>query len=442
MTTKYLEIDSTFRNRNIWPLPGKFQLLLAKSAPPTAQTADDPVSLATPVVAWKSNYFAMAPSTTTITGSISTTGFGAANSPTVVIFSAQNLHHELNYYKNCVATFTQNECGCSRQIRSRVVSYQYLGNDEAKLVLESPINNLSFSDTITLSDPTDFTVSKIFVPGSTTIYEDCILYDETTTRFEPITNFDEMTNCVTVSSLSGCSQTDAFSIRRQPPVFIGNILSATGTNIVIGLIDIDILGSFIRVKPTYPSVSPAGEIRRIISYNPSTSTAIIATEFSADPTGFNYEILKYNFDNFNPFVYIGSRQCESKTCNIRLVNLSLPSTLLKCGLRGTIRRYPYVYVKLAPINTSINDILSSNNPNASPMLFRAVLGDNHSKESAFVNLTGDDTIQRIKFQIETDFDFSVSLPSGEIFQSASQEFYSPQQPNPSIQISALFEIKS
>ena len=55
MNSRYLEIDSTYRDRNKFPLPSNFEIPMAQSARKTLNNAEDPVSLGIPIRAWTCN---------------------------------------------------------------------------------------------------------------------------------------------------------------------------------------------------------------------------------------------------------------------------------------------------------------------------------------------------------------------------------------------------
>jgi hypothetical protein len=76
------------------------------------------------------------------------------------------------------------------------------------------------------------------------------------------------------------------------------------------------------------------------------------------------------------------------------------------------------------------------------MVFRVPVYDVQNPiASAFVKLDGDGMVQTLKFKPNDNIFFSVRLPNGELFKTLDVEKYSPQQPNPDIQISALFGFK-
>ena len=54
---RYLEIDSTYRNRNLWPDPSNFEIEISQTGTKNKNNALDPVSLSTPIKVWKSKQF-------------------------------------------------------------------------------------------------------------------------------------------------------------------------------------------------------------------------------------------------------------------------------------------------------------------------------------------------------------------------------------------------
>ena len=168
------------------------------------------------------------------------------------------------------------------------------------------------------------------------------------------------------------------------------------------------------------------------------------------PTVANYQgacILPFSYDNQNPFVYTGSltSQQEMVCYEVELLNLVLPNSELAVGEGGNIAYYPYVYVELQNVNSAsshLKNIIYSNNPNATNMLFRAAVDDvPNPLNSSFIKIDGDGAVQTIKFKPNDNLKFSVRLQNGEIFKTILPEFISPSRPNPLSQISAYFSIK-
>jgi hypothetical protein len=158
-------------------------------------------------------------------------------------------------------------------------------------------------------------------------------------------------------------------------------------------------------------------------------------------------ILPFSYDNLNPFVFTGSQVSQQDVVcyEIELLNLILPNQTLSVAEGGLISYYPYVYVQLTNIDASggrLKNIIYSNNPNATNMLFRAAVDDVPNPiTSTFIKIDGDGAVQTIKFKPNDNLLFAVYMPDGEVFQTLEPEWLSPCIPNPKAQISAYFSIK-
>jgi hypothetical protein len=139
---------------------------------------------------------------------------------------------------------------------------------------------------------------------------------------------------------------------------------------------------------------------------------------------------------------------------MELINLILPNQYLDVGFGSLISFYQYVYVEIQ--NAEGNGItaggannIPSNNPNAVSMTFRATIDDvPNPVNSTFIKIDGDGMSQTLKFNPNQSLKFAVYLGHGggggnrrELFSTRVDEWFSPSQPNPIIQISAMFRIK-
>ena len=257
--TQYLEITSARRNRNEYPLPAQFEVPLSQSGQKLAINSVDPVSIAAAETRWKANSFnaieaAGDPYKINVQVSADTLvpeKIGNASSTFTLFVETLSsptsgpgaLHTLKNYYRGAVATIRDEETSIDRR---RIIEYEFLGNDQAKMVFESP-----FSSTITpgttvlcITDPTsldlaDHTSPYFFVPASPNIsnaYTNYKLYNETHEQSRRIKSFDPVTHLVGVdTSKSKVSTTtegpitnwtpeDLFSIRRiDPTIFIQSL---------------------------------------------------------------------------------------------------------------------------------------------------------------------------------------------------------------------------
>jgi hypothetical protein len=448
MTTKYIDVDSTYRNRAIWPQPGAFQLLESPSGGRSAAAAVDPVSNAAPIVEWTSNAFATTGATTFITATVVGGGIGNANSPTTIIATAPNLQTAANYYINATLQVPSHAATVTGPITTVVTAYKYLGNNIGQFTVNPAVATLA-GDAVTLRDPTQLSVNALFVPtGSTTknAYVGDYVYDETINAYLPIGAYDNATGLVTlVGSTVGWSPTDTFEIVKQPPAFVGVAGAASTTSTVVlgasAATNPNLIGSFVRL-------SPSGQTSRIVAYDATTTIATVSPPFTTPVAGVAYQLLLYSYDNFTPFTYVGTRQYEQLTYAVSLNRLMLPTGTLAVASGGTILDYPYVYVEFSPIDTNTTSVFNSNNPHATRALFRA---SNYARSTQmpttgtatpFVRFIGDDMTQRVRFSPDTNFNFRVVMPTtGETFALVAQDSVAPAAPIAAVQLSALFQLE-
>jgi hypothetical protein len=151
-------------------------------------------------------------------------------------------------------------------------------------------------------------------------------------------------------------------------------------------------------------------------------------------------IITYKYDNANPLDYNGSIVSQSQTpCySVTLSRLILPNKPLLTGSR--IAFYPYVYVEFtdATAPTGASHVINSNNPNSKRALFTIGIPQVSSPDQqAFLTLSEGNT-QIIKFKPNDNLRFSVYLPDGTIFTTLVPDSFSPYEPEPSLQINAVF----
>lgn len=470
--TKYIEIDSTYRNRNEWPLPGEFEVLISQSGRKGKENAMDPVSIQTPVFCWTSNRVDANTSGIQLTGVIDSIGglnnIAASNdNNTFIITSAAGNLQQLNNYYN--ALILKNTTISEQR---RIIGYQYLGTDtggtnDRGLITVNTSFGSSFANgnSFSINDPTDISNTSyplFFVPDGrvgTDSYKSYLLYNETRNEYRVITNYDLTTHLLSIDTTSPVTTwtiTDNYCIRKQIPLSFFTIAGGTTINNVVLSVGASTENDFynnqfIRIRATtYGNslTSPEGEIRRITDYDGSTLTISVSPPFSLVPTiGNIVEILDFSYDNLNPFVYTGSQvsQQEMVCYEIELLNLILPNKTLSSGFGSRIAFYPYIYVELSNVSGASagnKNLIYSNNPNATSMIFRVPIDDVPNPIiTSFIKVDGDSMVQTIKFKPNDNLRFSVKLSNGQIYQTVDQEYYSPSPPNSEIQISALFAVR-
>jgi hypothetical protein len=163
-------------------------------------------------------------------------------------------------------------------------------------------------------------------------------------------------------------------------------------------------------------------------------------------------ILPFTYDNLYPFVNAYSQFTNSaQWYEIELINLILPNSILDSGFGGFTSFYQYLYVEIHNTrgsgSSSSNDILS-NNSSSVRMTFRATIDDIPNQiNSTFIKIDGDGMTQVVRFDPQDNLKFAVYLSNStnpnerEIFKVLDPERFSPNPPNPLIQISAMFSLK-
>lgn len=493
---RYLEFDSSYRNRNDWPLASQFQIPISQSGRKDRFYALDPVCLATPIITWTSNNLNKANSNN-LTGTILFDSppelpYTSDNQTFVIKTSAPNILQQLeNYYVGLVITLTSGLI----LSRRRITGYKYLltntPNYDLGLITisssfpEGVINGVAFS----ITDPTDVTTSAsnpyIFVPAGRVqknAYTGYYLYNENLKEYRNIGEYDTITHMITLNTsgitsynsgpVTGWLNTHNYCIRKNVPYLPSNssayptpIGTITTNSITIsGLQDINpnaYKNYAIRVVANFSTpeyynyvdnqiVAPLNESRIINSsvYNSGNTTLTFYPPFNATPTINSYiEILSFSYDNFNPFTYTGSlvSQQDMVCYEIELLNLILPNEVLSVGEGGRIAFYPYVYVQISNVSSAcsgLKNIIYSNNPNSVNAIFRVPIDDVINPIiSTFIKVDGDGMVQTIKFKPNDNLYFSVFLANGELYKTILPEYYSPSLPNPASQISASFSIR-
>jgi len=464
----------------MYPLPSEFISEISQSGSKSRFSAVDPVCYPAPRELWSG------------TGVFSTNSFfqgtveahtvptappnlGNATNRTVVMISIPrgapnpvgfSANQTLNYYSGCVIEF---DIGSGVYEYERILEWRYLYTnatpaDIFQVTLYNQVSNLAITTprTIRIKDPSVYNGAaninlNIYIPNgvsSNNYYIDYYIYNQTRREWLKIYYYSGSTHVATVNTNNITRYTpgtwlptDTYILRKEIPSEVGVIGIVTTQQIFrispgSSSIDDYYVGSYIRIEGT------SKESKRITQYIASTQTATIESAFTVPVAPGNfYEILPYSRDNEYPIDYSGSlvSHREAVCYDVELLNLVLPNTTLNVGSGSRAIFYPFVYVELTPISNSERqgpNSITSNNPNARRMLFRALVFDTTNElNSPFVRIDGGGMVQRIKLLPNDNFKFSVHLPDGTLFDTELPEYYAPDIPNNLKQISALFALK-
>lgn len=304
---RYIEIDSTYRNRNQWPNPAEFEMLISQSGRKDKFSSVDPVSNSARLANWISNNFDSGVASRTITVTVDTATVadplpGTSSQQNFIVTAANppSLQEIENYYINAIADNTT----ISEQ--RRITEYTYLGLDSsgdgrALISIDSPYGStFAPGDTIIISDPTDISDPnnpQIFVPNgriSNNAYPGCLLYNVTRSlatgipEYRIINGYNSVTHLLsleangpataTSGSIAAWNVTDELAIRKEPPQ-IGTLNNNISSNNVFSLptsfnSEYDAFrNSFIQIT----SGPSTGDIRLINRYETFSGNAINGT---------------------------------------------------------------------------------------------------------------------------------------------------------------------
>ena len=534
INTRYIEINSSYRDRNLWPLSSEFEIPISQTGKKIIENSVDPVCLSTPLFSWTSNDLFIEGANTTgnvLSGNVinptTTDPLGYCSDNLTFIIVTNDPPQQLkNYYVGLIIKDTQSG---DPQPTRRIISSIYLGyNNTSKYRTQISVFNtftdiFKYGDAIEIRDPSDFSNTNcpyLYIPDGSlqeNSYIEYLIYNETINQYRPISAYNSITHLITIdtttntlsTNLSGPINTwttkDNYSLRLKPPeipylgtanptIFntIDAIITPTKTrtitttnytiivsdpgNNTLSKVQNEYRNEFLRILPfgdvntsnidTYyeydpnPSNNQARRITNYLYYKDDITKNYFGI-FSVYP-GFNVtlplydttsskgakiEILPFSYDNFNPFAYSGSMVSQQDTVcyEIQLLSLTLPNSILAIANGGRNAFYPYVYVQLSNVSASgasLKNIIYSNNPNSTNVIFRAPIFDTQDPlNTPFTRIDGGGMIQTIKFKPNDNLYFKVTLPNGEIYNTNLEEYYSPAEPNPKCQISALFSIR-
>lgn len=535
---RYIELSSSYRDRNLWPSPAEFEVPISQTGVLSKNNAVDPVSLAEPLFAWSGNCLTIG-GTAIILAIISNPFSGnLAYASDGLVFSITSTapYQQLKNYYNGLILFESDRNNFRRIINSIYEGLDATGNYREKIFIASPLSDtFAYSDNVIIQDPSDFTnvnMPFLFVPNGATqenAYNNYILYNETINQYRPILRYDNTTNIITLDTttssistdmsgpiaISGSAGTywtitDNFSLRINPPIipFLGTNTTLGTSPTVFNTFDADIGGGnfitiqtslstliitdpsgttlssitdfykndFLRILPFGSTIlssdvryefdpTPSNnQSRRIVSYiryedfnNPGIFYGVfyLATPYNTTIdnlyittpsfSGCSIEILAYNYDNYNPFIYSGSltSQQENVCYEMQLISLTLPNAVLNVANGGRLVSYPYIYVEISNIsNGTLKNIMYSNNPNATNAIFKCQIYDiNLPQNTPFVRIDGTGMLATIKFKPNDNLYLKVFMDNGQLFQTILPELYSPSKPNSFNQITAMFSIK-
>jgi len=436
---KYIEINSSYRDRNLWPIVGEFEIPIEQSGTDnTKENVTDPVCLGAPLFVW--NPARLSPiAGPQIIGEVGSYGNIKYTSDQIELFifteviSGWPIQDLNNYLSGLILNnFGPNTTGISPPLtlpgtpvlsKNRIISSVYISESLFKLTIVQTNYVYNIGDVISINDPSDFSdldYPLLFVPNGANeqnSYQNFIIYNNAINDYRNIKFYNADTKIINFDAIDNTwlIENQVYDIRKIPPIYPPRYAD-TGLSFVPLLNFTESTYSTIIFDATFPKntyplkyeinyyknyylrlvntgvttyvnnkVIPAdNQVRRIINY---TFIPDISYTFEVYPPftgrfdiGLTLQILDFSYDNYNPFSYNGSlvSQQDMVCYDFELVDLVLPNATLTTGFGGKIAFYPFVYVQLSNVSSAgagVKNVLYSNNPNSTNMIFRVPIID-------------------------------------------------------------------
>jgi hypothetical protein len=458
MTTTYLEIDSTTRNRVMYKDPSDFVVAISQSGTRGVGTAFDPIAESAPVITWCPQVNMDTVNMNPVTGASIDTSPSSSTEKFYVTYSTSP-STDYGYYN-----------GASIKVgpdQTTILGWELFSSSLSGKTVKftvSPAISLPVTGSVVFDS--QFGDGYIYIPGNSVradnYYTGWYIYNDTHDSFELITSYDGESRIAGFNNNAAWESGNLYCLRKTLPEITSADVTMTGkvvdrytfelTGTSKSIVPEFYKGYFLRIKDYSKNTAYTYEVASYNGVQDASNPTItlwqltLKTSIIPDFTaGFTppFEILGFTRDNMAPFVYTGSQvsQQQASCYEIELINLVLPNKTLVTG--GISAFYPYVYVELSNISGGMNkNSIYSNNPNASSALFRAAIDDLPTPVvSPFVRIDSDGMRQTVKFQMNDSLHFRVYIPNGKSFTTLCSEQFSPVEPNPLIQISAVFSMR-
>lgn len=459
---KYLEIDSTYRNRNLYPNPGSFIVNIAQGSGKTQLNATDPVSNAyTDIKFFPSNYNNLTFKLVVASGANPPYPEIASSSKTTLVFiltKANTFPIELFKLPNSFSGLVLSSKQTNNYILRRILESTFLNTRDAGggnfdnyflMEIDNPIPDdmLQATTTFTVYDPSTITTpdtSYFFIPTSVGIdnfYQNYVVYNRIRLNYATIISFDGTTHVAGLSNISdlGWTLSDIYEVKRAPPQFVGNLtvgLSNIANSVNLGVeTSPNFINSFLEIIAGSVDILVYKIIAIVGTYKDKYGSTVYTTnlqEMSAftnyvvvdkydieNVLGLQYQFLQYSYDNTNGFKYTGSMVSvtQPSAYELTLNSICLPNIPLVGG--GNVWQYPFVYVEIENVSSSSSNssnIIYSNNPNSNKAVFKVPIVNITNPETyPFLTYNGNGVAQTITIKPNSDMKFTVRLPNGNIF---------------------------
>jgi hypothetical protein len=331
-TTRYLEFDSSYRNRKLYPNPSDFIVELSQSGQNNKNTALDPVCNASPILSWNNSF---QENTASNTVSNITVEGGGSSAPTILKITTTGTFRQIdNFYVGATLSYDTSAGPPVITTSRRITEYKFINTTTAYVTLETALPDSLFGLTaFYIDNPTPLatntasSVIRFYIPGGSFIdnfynnyYLGMINPVLNTTEYRLITSYEGTTRLATLESATtldwntvGLNSDVNFVIRKEIPVCSGTFpdtgsVAITNDGRVMQLaitagVNTNYVNNAIRlttpspVAPFSTLLAPYGQERMITKYVSGSGVFI-----QANGTTFTLDISASPVDNY----YTGS----------------------------------------------------------------------------------------------------------------------------------------
>ena len=269
-------------------------------------------------------------------------------------------------------------------------------------------------------------------------------------EYATIASYNSSTQvAIFTSNLSGTASVGSnYVIRKEKPLYIGNISSIVSGQTVYtlggtysyGSIPIDTNSVYyLRIRKS--STSSLDNV--IVQVTMTGANQITLSSPLALSLNDSIEIIGPGQNIITSLRYAsgGAQSIQAGDYELELLWLSVPNQVLDVGYGGTLDRYPYIYCSLyTGITNTSQQVLYSNNPNTSRVLFKVPVNE-YFGDTSFITLKDSKAKQTVYFDPSQDLFFELSLPDGTVISFNEFDNMPPYPPNPFLQINILVSMK-
>ena len=246
MNTRYLEIDSTFRNRSRWPLPAQFEVEVSQSGTKNRITAVDPISTQAPTTSFNGSFDnSVASANIAITSLLpTTTTMDGINGPNALVIgtAAGDLRTEKDFYVGAILRLTNIAPLPPANIRIASYDFQDAGDTAYITTFDTiPGALLATAGTVgTIINPTDATNTiqpGVFIPSGSNRdnrYINYCLENVTRSQIRTITSYNPITHIAYFANnpAAGWQPDDDYILRRNCPNINGTLAAVASESVM------------------------------------------------------------------------------------------------------------------------------------------------------------------------------------------------------------------